>query len=233
MALVDEAVAKIREMIRSGRLPAGGRLPPEQQLAAQLGMSRNTAREAVKVLASARVLDVRQGDGTYVTSLSPNLLLEGLGFAVDLLHERHLVEVVEVRRMLEPHATAAAANRVTDLDLEEIAEHLARMDEAASRREAMIEYDIAFHKRIAQASGNELLTSMLDALSGHTLRARVWRGIIEEGSTAQTLAEHQAIYNALVQRNPSVAYAAALLHVNTSEQWMRQFATGGEAQQES
>ena len=129
--------------------------------------------------------------------------------------------------MLEPRATAAAATRVTDEDLAEIAGHLAQMNEAATHHDAMIEYDIAFHHRIAQASGNELLASMLDALSSRTLRARVWRGIIDEGSTAQTLAEHHAIHQALCQGNAEVAYAAALMHVNTSEQWLRQFAIGG------
>ncbi|GAB3817025.1 FadR/GntR family transcriptional regulator [Micromonospora zhanjiangensis] len=71
MALTDEAIAKIRGLIQSGELPPGTRLPPEQQLAAQMGLSRSGVREAVKVLESARVLDVRRGDGTYVTSLAP------------------------------------------------------------------------------------------------------------------------------------------------------------------
>ena len=75
MALTDEAIAKLRAMIQSGELPPGARLPPENQLATQIGISRGGVREAVKVLESARVLDVRRGDGTYVTSLEPKLLL--------------------------------------------------------------------------------------------------------------------------------------------------------------
>ncbi|MFD0578489.1 FadR/GntR family transcriptional regulator [Dactylosporangium darangshiense] len=71
MALTDEAIAKIRSMIQSGELPPGSRLPSEPQLASQMGLSRSGVREAVKVLESARVLDVRRGDGTYVTSLAP------------------------------------------------------------------------------------------------------------------------------------------------------------------
>jgi GntR family transcriptional repressor for pyruvate dehydrogenase complex len=229
VALVDEAVEKIRELIRAGLLPAGGRLPAERQLATQLSVSRNTTREAVKVLASAGVLDVRQGDGTFVTNLSPQLLLEGLGFAIDLLHERHVMQVIEVRRMLEPQAAAAAASRASGDDLNAIGDHLARMREAATRHETMIEEDIAFHSRIARASGNELLASMLDGLSGHTLRARIWRGIVDHGSTSQTLAEHQAIYDALVRRDPAIVHAAALLHVDTSEQWMRRMIAEGTA----
>jgi DNA-binding GntR family transcriptional regulator len=85
VSLTDKAIEQIRELIRSGALAPGSKLPPEQDLAAQLGLSRNLAREAVKALAVARVLEVRRGDGTYVTSLQPSLLLEGLGGAVELL----------------------------------------------------------------------------------------------------------------------------------------------------
>ena len=71
------------EMISSGALVPGAKLPPEADLAEQLGASRSTLREDVRALVTARVLDVRRGDGTYVTSLRPELLLEGIAFAAD------------------------------------------------------------------------------------------------------------------------------------------------------
>src|SRR4051794_3391784 len=74
VALTDEAIARLRAMIQNGELPPGSRLPTENQLAAQMGLSRSGVREAVKVLEAARVLDVRRGNGTYVTSLAPHLL---------------------------------------------------------------------------------------------------------------------------------------------------------------
>src|SRR6478672_3535381 len=120
MALTDQAITKLRNMIQSGELPPGSRLPPEHQLAAQMGLSRSGVREAVKVLESARVLDVRRGDGTYVTSLAPKLLLEGVGFAVELLQGDTLHEVMEVRRLLEPAATGLACLKVTDEQLDEL-----------------------------------------------------------------------------------------------------------------
>src|SRR6185503_18894370 len=132
MALTDEAITKLRTMIQSGELPPGARLPPEHQLAAQLGISRSGIREAVKVLASARVLDVRRGDGTYVTSLAPALLLEGVGFAVELLQGETLLEVMEVRRLLEPAATGLAAERISGLELDELAELMRSMRAAAA-----------------------------------------------------------------------------------------------------
>src|SRR5436190_23491370 len=92
MAVTDEAIEQIKEMIVSGRLRPGQRLPKEADLAAQLGLSRNSLREAVKALSLMRVLDVRQGDGTYVTSLEPSLLLDALSFIVDVHHDATVLE---------------------------------------------------------------------------------------------------------------------------------------------
>ena len=109
MALTDEAIDKIKEMIISGRVRPGEKLPKEADLAAELGLSRNSLREAVKALSLINVLDVRQGDGTYATSLAPSLLLEALSFMVDFHRDDTVLEFLEVRRILEPAATGMAA----------------------------------------------------------------------------------------------------------------------------
>jgi GntR family transcriptional regulator, transcriptional repressor for pyruvate dehydrogenase complex len=113
MALTDEAIGKIKEMIISGRVRPGEKLPREADLAAELGLSRNSLREAVKALTLVNVLDVRQGDGTYATSLAPSLLLEALSFIVDFHRDDTVLEFFEVRRILEPAATGAAAVRMS------------------------------------------------------------------------------------------------------------------------
>src|SRR5919198_5350345 len=101
MAVTDEAIEKIKGMIVSGALRPGERLPRESELAAELGLSRNSLREAVRALSQLRVLEVRQGDGTYVSSLEPGLLLESTGFISHLLLGETEVELYEVRRILE------------------------------------------------------------------------------------------------------------------------------------
>src|SRR5919204_5560886 len=113
-SVTDEAIESIRQLIVSGTWRPGDRLPPEAELAAQLGLSRSSLREAVRALVLVRVLDVRQGDGTYVSSLHPELLLEPTRFVAHLLHEQTVVEVFEVRRLLEPAAAALAAVRMDD-----------------------------------------------------------------------------------------------------------------------
>jgi GntR family transcriptional repressor for pyruvate dehydrogenase complex len=208
-------------MIQSGELPPGARLPPEHQLATQMGISRSGVREAVKVLESARVLDVRRGDGTYVTSLAPALLLQGVGFAVELLQGETLLEVMEVRRLLEPGATAVAAGRMADQQIEELGGLLDQMRASVHDPERLMDCDLAFHRVVIHATGNETLSSLLDGLSNRTMRARIWRGIVLGNVAQATIDEHQAIYLALKARDPLLANAAALMHVNTSESWLR------------
>jgi len=126
--VTDEAIDKIKAMIVSGELGPGARLPREADLAERLGLSRNSLREAVKALSLIRVLDVRQGDGTYVTSLDPNLLLDAMTFVVDFHRDDTVLEFLEVRRILEPAATAMAALTMTDEQIEGLRAVLAELD---------------------------------------------------------------------------------------------------------
>lgn len=219
--LTEGAIAKMREMIATGSLEPGSRLPPEADLATLLGASRNTVREAVRALVTARVLDVRRGDGTYVTSLRPELLLSGIGAAVELMQEGFSLELIGVRRILEPAATALAASRIDAAGIAALHASLQRMREATSEDER-IKYDAEFHARVAAASGNATLASMLNAVSSRTMRVRAWRGLVEEGAGARTITQHQDILVALEAGDPDRAKAAALVHVATTEAWFRQ-----------
>ena len=218
--LTEAAIQQVRQLVVDGKLVPGQRLPPEAELAESLGTSRNTVREAVRALVTARVLDVRRGDGTYVTSLRPELLLAGIGAAADLLQNEFTLELVQVRRILEPAATAMAATRITDDVLHELEDCLHRMSTASSHDE-LVRYDEAFHQLVAATAGNATLASMLTGVSSRTTRGRAWRGVIEAGATERTMSEHAEILAALRARDPKVAEAAALMHVSTTEAWFR------------
>ena len=193
MAVTDEAIEKIKGMIVSGALRPGDRLPKESELAADLGLSRNSLREAVRALSLIRILDVRQGDGTYVTSLDPQLLLEALSFVVDFHRDDTVLEFLAVRRILEPAATAMAALRI-----ERAATGRAGRPAGRARRRALG----GGTRRLptwsstaasCRAPGNSVLCSLLDGLSGPTTRARIWRGLTQEDAVSRTLHEHRAI----------------------------------------
>lgn len=220
MALTDEAIDKIKQMILSGRVRPGEKLPREADLAAELGLSRNSLREAVKALSVINVLDVRQGDGTYATSLAPSLLLEALSFIGDFHRDDTVLDFLEVRRILEPAATALAAIRMSDEDRTELGKVLETVD-VDTPVEELVAADLEFHRQIAVGAGNSVLASLVDSMSAPTTRARVWRGMTEPRALERTLAEHRAIYRAITSRDADLARSWAIVHIAGIESWLR------------
>jgi GntR family transcriptional repressor for pyruvate dehydrogenase complex len=220
VALTDDAIAGIKQMLVSGELGPGDRLPREDELAARLGLSRNSLREAVRALTLVRILDVRQGDGTYVTSLRPDVLLDAVSFVSDFHQDDSVLDFLEVRRILEPAAVAMAARLATP---EDIAGLWAAIDECADSLpwNEFVELDKAFHQRVVGLCGNRVLVSLLDSLAGPSHRARVWRGITETGVHSRTRNEHRAIVSAIEGRQPDVAAARAVVHIAGVEDWLR------------
>ena len=219
-ALTDQAITQIKGLIMSGEFTAGAKLPKEQELAQRLGLSRNSLREAVRALTMVGVLEPRVGDGTYVTSLEPDLLLTGMGFIGDLLTGSTLLELHQVRRILEPIATEMAASRLDDDDFEALEACLAEMD-VAETTQAFIAADAEFHRIIVTAAGNSTLASLIQNLSGGTLRARLWRSVTEQGAIEVTRQRHRDIYDALRAGDADRAAAADLLHLADGEEWLR------------
>jgi GntR family transcriptional regulator, transcriptional repressor for pyruvate dehydrogenase complex len=220
VSVTDVAIEKIRGMIVAGELRPGDRLPREADLAQRLGLSRSSLREAVRALSLVRILDVRQGDGTYVTSLEPSLLLDAVAFVVDLHHEGSLLHLLEARRLLEGEAALLAALRIDDEQLGGLRELIEAMP-GCETVEEFVDNDIAFHRGIAVASGNPVIAKLLDSVSGPTVRARIWRGITEGGAIDRTIAEHRSIYEALEHRRPELAQAWMTVHLASVEAWLQ------------
>ena len=210
----------LRDRIVDGELSPGDRLPKESDLADRLGLSRNSLREAVKALSLIHVLDVRQGDGTYVTSLEPRLLLDAMTFVVEFHRDDTVLEFLEVRRILEPAATGMAALVMTDAQIAELRAVLDELEDEPSV-EALVANDLEFHHRIAMGSGNTVLCSLIESLSGPTTRARIWRGLTQEGAVARTREQHSAICEAIAARQPELARSWATVHVAGVEDWLR------------
>jgi GntR family transcriptional regulator, transcriptional repressor for pyruvate dehydrogenase complex len=219
-SVTDDAIARIRHMILTGELAPGDRLPPEGNLAANLGLSRTSLREAVRALTVLGVIDTRQGDASYITSLGPELLLGALGLTIDLQREDAMPDLVAIRRILEPAATAMAASRITVEEVHRLRSLIPSTldDEQASE---FVELDREFHHTIARASGNNLLLALLDGLAQPTTRMRIWRGLTTPGALVQTLDEHEAIVDALESHDADLAHAAATVHVAGLEAWVR------------
>lgn len=221
MAVTDDAIARIKQMIIDGQLAPGSRLPREDDLAGQLGLSRSSLREAVRALTAMRILVSKQGDGTYVSSLEPHVLLESLSFVSDVSHGDGAAQLLQVRRLLEPPATGLAAHLISDQDLRGLRAVLDRSI-AADSVEAFIQWDVAFHRTIIESVGNPVLSMLLDTLSTRTQRVRIVRGTQLATALESVHREHEAILRALEHRDAQLASSAAMLHVFAVEQWLQE-----------
>ena len=221
MAVTDEAIEQIKAMIATGALKPGDRLPPEKELSTSLGLSRNSLREAVKALTVVGVLDVRRGDGTYVTSLEPRLLMDAVSFVLDLHDDTVILDIFGVRRMLEAPASGIAAQRATSEDVAALYAEVDRVSNVVDV-EQLVEHDTRFHRAIVALAGNAYLSGVIDTMTTHTVRARIWRGVMESGAIARTLAEHRAIVDAIAAGDAELAAAANMVHINGVERWLRQ-----------
>ena len=217
----DRTIDGIVALIGAGELAPATRLPPESKLAALMGVSRGSLREAVRVLAYLGIVDVRVGDGTYVTDLDGANLLRGFDLLGQVANEKTALEIFEIRRVLESAAAAMAASRITDEQLSELETHL---DELRSEKDSdrFVRLDVQFHDLIASATGNVSLRMLCASFSARTQRARLMRGQNVEGILARSTIEHDDIFRHIRAREPVLAAAAATAHIANVENWLRQ-----------
>ena len=225
MSVTSNAIDSIRDMIRDGDLSPGDRLPPEHELAERLGVSRGSLREAVRALTHINVLDVRRGDGTYVTSLSPTELLSSMVFAIELLQSHGLEEVVEVRRLLLPPAAALAAQRVTPDQLAQLHAVLDQL-ESSTDSDEIADLHRRFQALVGDATGNETLSSILRALQlrGEHIR-RAWLSS-DPALRDVALAHQRMLLDALEQRDSDMAKSIATVQVDERRRWIERLRAG-------
>ncbi|GAA4612715.1 FadR/GntR family transcriptional regulator [Actinoallomurus liliacearum] len=218
--VTQRAIDEIKTRIAMGEFAPGQRLPTERDLAADLGLSRSSMREAIRALTVMGVLEARHGAGIYVTRLEPGDLLETFGVVAEISRGDTLLHLVQVRKILEPAAAAAAAARIDEAGLARLRAEMTAMERGTTAEE-IVGHDLEFHRVITEAAGNPVLGAILDGLNSRTFRARVWRGYREEGVFPRTYHEHDAIYRALVERDPDGARVAAAVHIGAVEEWAR------------
>ncbi|GBQ20938.1 GntR family transcriptional regulator [Gluconacetobacter sacchari DSM 12717] len=203
-SLVDSALEALSEHIASGMWPVGARIPTEGELGEILRVGRNTVREAIRVLSHAGILEVRQGDGTYVRSL------EDPGTLMRTISRSSLREHFELRTMLEIETARLAALRRSTGDLQRIKAGLNARGEWAEGEsvDAFLERDSAFHRAIAEASRNGALIQLYRYFLG-TARDAARAAILEHGVTEPSLSLHEGLYHAIEASDPARAARAA------------------------
>ncbi|WP_312182974.1 FCD domain-containing protein [Arthrobacter sp.] len=202
-SLVEQVIEQFRSRVTQGYWPVGHRIPTEQALVEQLGVARNTVREAVRALANNGLLDIRQGSGTYVIATSELAGVMQRRFAQDSSDD-----VTELLRELAASGARLAAQRRTDTDLERLEHLLEQRDEAWDRGEleTYLEADAQFHRAVVAASHNASLVSLYADLD------EVWRSILRRRIGAMqpgTRRPHEDIVEAIRLRDGAAADARA------------------------
>ena len=211
-----EIVEQIKGLITEGRNKPGDRLPPERDLAELFKASRNSVRDAIRVLEQMGLTESRQGDGTYVRTVSADELTEPL--ALCLLQSRtQMRELWEVRRVLEPALAESAAARITEEELAELESILEVQRRKVEAGFIALEEDAAFHQGIAEAARNGVMLRVMDTLVD-LLRQSRERSLQQRDRPIYSHAGDVRILAALRRRDPAAARAEMLQHLREIEE---------------
>jgi GntR family transcriptional repressor for pyruvate dehydrogenase complex len=215
VAVTDEVVKRIVDLILHEGLKPGDRLPSERKLSAMLGVGHTTLREALKLLTAVGLVQVSVGNGTFVGTGQSSLLARRVSWGV-LMGEHSTHELMETRRAIEVEVAGLAAGRGTAAELEAIGERLEQMRVSVADGEAFGRYDLEFHLALSQAAHNRVLHRILE-----TVRQLLQVGILETtreyGDQEQTIEAHAAIYEAIRGRDASAARLAMSAHLDVVE----------------
>lgn len=220
-----QILSQLKEKIRVGEIKKGDRLPAERQLAASLGVSRVTVREAIRAMELIGLVKCVQGDGNYITAAFDNSLIEPLSLMF-LLNNGDVGKVLELRIALEVMVVQLAANCITPDEVRQLGELCAAVENETDK-DKQADLDQRFHYQISVFCGNSLISNVLNAAS--VLIANQIRDTRSKMPDENDLvnAQHRAIVQALADRDPEAAKKAMLTHIDLILAHMSTI-TGGE-----
>lgn len=218
-SLVDAACEHIRTGILSGAHWPGAQLPTEAEFVDVLGVSRTVIREAIARLAAAGLVEARQGKGLFVSETARYQAFQITRDEVENLSD--VIQLLELRLGIETEMAALAAERRTEVDVMSMRQQLKLLGEAAIGLEESVEADVEFHGVIARASGNAYYAKLIDFLGvrlvpPRSLYLRQGQAYIGDSYKAVISAEHEAILDAIIRRDPDAARVAARTHMSGS-----------------
>jgi GntR family transcriptional regulator, transcriptional repressor for pyruvate dehydrogenase complex len=211
----EQVVGQVSELIKREELKPGDRLPPERELAKQLGISRPSLRAGLRTLISMGVLKSRQGAGTFIADGPPALDSEPLRLLA-ALHGFTFEHMFETRSILEVSAAGLAAERAQGDHLANLAEEIAEMHATIGDPQQYLIHDIRFHRAVAAASSNPTLATLVEMVSAVMYERR--RETIERASDfTESLGLHKRIYRAIRARRPEEAREAMREHLRRAQ----------------
>ncbi|QNK48305.1 FadR family transcriptional regulator [Brevibacterium sp. PAMC23299] len=219
--IYEEVSDELYEMIRSGSLKPGEQLDSIQQLAENFQVGRPAIREALSALSSMGLIEIKQGEGTFVKTFDPAIMNHPLSAAL-LMDQDNIKHLLEVRKILESGTAEVAAKKRTEENLIELKDMLFNMEKVSDDEELSDKADISFHVAVANASQNELLITLMNHVS--ELMTEKMRDIrraalySEEMTLKQLYQQHVRIYDTIAAQDEDGARSAMLFHLQSVEE---------------
>ncbi len=210
--LYEQIVQQVEDSILKGQLKPGDQLPAERDLAQRFGVSRTAVREAVKTLREKGLVEAYSGRGTFVTNGTSQSMRQSLDLMIRINPQEGLVNLAELRLILEPEIAGLAARRIEEQLVTTMREAVAVMDRNLRDPDAYVEADLDFHLALAEAAGNPLILSLLDSIVG-LLREQRSRIFNVDGGPERGQFHHKRILAAIEQRDPEAARDAMRAHL--------------------
>jgi GntR family transcriptional repressor for pyruvate dehydrogenase complex len=221
ITLREMIVERIKELIIAQKIKPGEKLPSERELARQMRVSRSAVREAIMVLSSLRLVEVRQGEGTFVNKITIDSIVDqtilGLLVAKDIN-----LKLFEVRRAIETNTAAIAAERATPSDLEKIFQQMVLMEDFISQRSrGYLKADFDFHLAIAKATQNEIFVHILSSFAGSLVKC--WEQTLFDKQILERAQNyHRKIFSCIEARDSEGATEAMHGHLDFLEEALEQ-----------
>lgn len=209
---VDKIIRQIRQLISSGQLKPGDHLPPERKLAERLGVGRTNVRDAIRKLEFYGILKTQPQSGTVVAGMGM-VALEGLISDVLKIEDTDFASLVETRVLLETQCARYAAERRTEEDLISIRTALVAYEEKVKTGKQAVEEDLLFHLRIAEASKNNVLKSLMLIITPDIISSFINLDVCKDDRSIKATGEHQAIIEHLENQEAELAAEAMKLHL--------------------
>jgi GntR family transcriptional regulator, transcriptional repressor for pyruvate dehydrogenase complex len=224
--IYEEVAETIHEMIRNGQLKPGNKLDSVQQLAENFQVGRSAIREALSALKAMGLVEMKQGEGTYIREFEVDQINFPLSTAI-LMNKKDVLDLLEVRKIIETGAVMVAASRRSETHLKTMETLLNEMKEVQGDEELGEKADLKFHLAIAEASENAMLANLLNQISElmvETMKEtrRIWL-YSKQTTTTKLYKEHMEIYEAVKSQDQERAMQAMLTHIENVEKILAKY----------
>lgn len=210
--LSKKAAEQVVNYIQVNRMQKGDKLPNEKELMGQLNVSRSTIREAMRSLSSRGIVVIRQGSGTYISNL-PGVTDDPLGLEFKYDKEKVLRDLLELRVIMEPSIAAQSARCASEDDVGEILALANQVSESIRKGEDHLAYDIAFHCKIAESTGNDILNILFPEIAKGI---RLFTALLGDRIINDVMIDHERIARAIAEHDSQRAHTAMTMHIESN-----------------